>query len=305
MNNTDLKLMKELQKHGAISYSELSTKLGVTPKTVGKRVERLIQSGVISVRAQPNPFKLGLSACAIVAIKANANVVEEISMHLASFFHVNLVQVFFGRFDILAIVFFPDFEKLHQFIDDELYSIKGVTQLELFFVHEIYKRYERFFQKEPFQKETVKLSNNDWKLISELSKDGRLSPAILAEKLGIHVTTVYRRISALIESNFIKISGVPNPLKFAYSASAYILLEANPANVKNICTELLPYQEVHFIMTLGKRSGLIVCVHSTDTASLHQFLQKKIIPLKGVVNTETLIGASVKKTYYGWLIGIG
>lgn len=305
MNNTDLKLMKELQKNGAISYSELSTILGVTPKTVGKRVEKLIQSRIISVRAQPNPYKLGLSACAIVAIKANATAVEGICDHLTGFFHVNLVQVFFGRFDIMAIVYFPDFEMLHQFIDDELYTIEGVTQLELFFVHEIFKRYERFFKKEPFQKEPVKLSQNDWELISELSKDGRLNPSVLAEKLGIHVTTVYRRISALTEGDIIKISGVPNPLKFAYSASAYIMLDVNPNSVQGICTTLLPYKEVHFVMTLGKRSGMIICVHSTDTASLHQFLQKVVIPLDGIIDTETLIGASVKKTYYGWLIGIG
>ena len=34
--------------------------LEVTPKTVAKRVERLLDTKVITIRALPNPYKLGL-----------------------------------------------------------------------------------------------------------------------------------------------------------------------------------------------------------------------------------------------------
>ena len=70
-NKIDLKLIAELQKDGGISYSDLGVRLGITPRTVAKRVEGLIESKLITIRAQPNPYKLGLSASAVIAIKAD------------------------------------------------------------------------------------------------------------------------------------------------------------------------------------------------------------------------------------------
>ena len=215
---------------------------------------------------------------------------------------MNLVQTVFGRFDILIIVYFPSWELLHQFINDELYTIDGVTQVELYFIKDVFKRYDRFFKKEPFAKDPLKLKEADWMLIKELAEDGRANPADLAEKLGIHVTTVYRRISALVKGNVIKNSGIPNPSRLALSANAYIILDVDPDEVDNICTSLYSSPEVHFILTLSRRSGMILCVHTRNNETLHEFLDQRISPLKGLLNTETFLRASVEKTYYGWLM---
>jgi Lrp/AsnC family leucine-responsive transcriptional regulator len=302
ISKTDLRLMAELQKDGGIRYSDLSAKLGVTPKTVAKRVEGLIKSGVIVMRGQPNPYKLGLSASAVIAIKADPTKIGAICEQLCGYFNVNLVQTVFGRFDILIIVYFPSWELLHQFINDELYAIDGVTQVELYFIKDVFKRYDRFFKKEPFTKDRLKLKEADWRLIEELAKDGRANPADLADKLGIHVTTVYRRISALVKRNVIKISGVPNPSRLAFSANAYIILDVDPDEVDNICNNLYSFPEVHFILTLSKRSGMIVCVHTRNNETLYEFLKQRISPLKGLINTETFLRSSVEETYYGWLM---
>jgi DNA-binding Lrp family transcriptional regulator len=191
---------------------------------------------------------------------------------------------------------------LHQFINNELYTIEGVSQAEFYFIKEIHKRYERFFEREPFATSLLKLKKTDWILIEELAKDGRANPGDLADKLGIHVTTVYRRMSALLKENIIKISGVPNPSRLAYSANAYIILDVDQAEVGHVCDSLYSYHEVHFIMTMGNRSGVIVCIHTIDNETLYEFLKKKIAHLKGLSNTETFIRAMVQKTYYGWLI---
>jgi Lrp/AsnC family transcriptional regulator for asnA, asnC and gidA len=301
-NKIDLRLIAELQKDGGISYSDLGVRLGITPRTVAKRVEGLIESKLITIRAQPNPYKLGLSASAVIAIKADPTKTGAVCEKLSSYFNVNLVQTIFGRFDILIIVYFPGWELLHQFINDELYTIDGVTQVELYFIKDVFKRYDRFFKKEPFAKDGLKLKEVDWTLIKELAEDGRANPSDLAEKLGIHVTTVYRRMSALVKRNVIKNSGIPNPSRLAFSAAAYIILDVDPDEVDNICINLYPSPEVHFILTLSKRSGMILCVHTRDNETLYEFLKQRISPLKGLINTETFMRASVEKTYYGWLM---
>ncbi len=298
----DLKLIAELQNDGNVSYSSLGTLLGITPRTVAKRVEGLIESRLITIRAQPNPYKLDLSANVVVAIKADPTKIDHVCNLLSGHFNVNLVQTVLGRLDILIMAYFSRWDLLHHFIRDELYTIDGITHTEFYFVEEVHKRYDRFFNKEPFSNGRVKLSKTDWALIEELAKDGRTNPVALAEKLGIHVTTVYRRISALLKGNIIKISGIPNPSRLGYSANAFIILDVDPKEVANACSSLYSYPEVYFTLTLNNRSGMIVCVHTKNTEILYEFLKKKISPIKGLINTETFIRAVVQKTYYGWLM---
>ena len=297
--------MQELQNDGGAGYSELATRLGITPKTVASRIEGLLKSRVIAIRAQPNPYKLGFSASAVIAVKTDPGKIDDVCKRLAGNFYVNLVQTMFGRFDVMVIVFFPNWEMLHEFISNELYMIDGVTHAELFFVKDIFKRYERFFKKEPFGNGWKKLKGTDWALIEELAKNARINASELAEKLGIHVATVYRRISALLRGNIIKISGIPNPSRLEYSASAFITLDAEPARVSEICSKLYPCREIHFIMTMNNRSGVIVCIHTKDNEALYEFIKGKIANLNGLINTETFIRAIVQKTYYGWLMENG
>lgn len=292
----------ELQRDGSPNYSELADRLGLSPKTVANRVEGLINSKIIAIRAQPNPYKLGLSASALIAIKADPAKIEYVCERLAGNFYVNLVQTVFGRFDILAIVYFPNWEMLHHFINNKLFSIDGVAQVEFYFIKEVLKRYDRFFEKEDFSNGRLKLKDTDWILIETLAKDGRSNPGELANSLGIHITTVYRKISSLLKGNFIKISGVPNPSRLDYSANAYITLDVEPSEVENISNSLYPCPEVHFILIKNNRSGMIVCVHTKDHESLYEFVKKKIAHLSGLLNTETYIRAMVQKTYYGWLM---
>lgn len=289
-----------MQKDGIVSYSDLAAKLGITPKTVARRFEGLIKSQVIFIRAQPNPYKLGLSASAVIAIKADPAKVDQVCEQICEHFCVNLVQTVFGRFDILVIVYFRSWELLHQFMNEKLYAIDGITQTEIYFIKEVFKRYERFFKKEPFNARP-KLDEMDWTLIEELARDGRTNQAELATKLGVHLTTIYRRISVMVKQKFIRISGVPNPSTLDPSANAYITLDVDPNEVQNICKTLNTYPEVHFTMTLSNRSGMIICVHTENTETLFKFIKQKIAPQNGLLNIETHIRAAIQKTYYGWL----
>ena len=303
INQTDLRLISAIQDNGSVNYSDLASALKITQKTVARRLERLLESKVLTIRAQPNPYKLGLSASAVIAIKADPAKIEPVCERLCEHFFVNLVQTVFGRFDILAIVYFPDWEAMHRFMDRELFSIDGITQAEFYFVGEVFRRYERFFKKEPFSADHAQFDENDWILIRSLARDGRANPAELAEKLGVHVTTVYRRIGALVKGNYIKISGVPNPCLLDHSANAYITLDVESKKVPDVCAALMTAPEVHFFMTLTNRTGVITCIHTENTETLYEFVKKRISPQQGLLNMETHMRAAIKKTYYGFLVG--
>jgi Lrp/AsnC family transcriptional regulator for asnA, asnC and gidA len=88
ISKTDQRLIIELQKDGRASYAELAAKLGITASTVAKRVETLVKSKTIDIRALQNPFKLGLMANALIAIKTDPTKIDDICNQLVDNFNV-------------------------------------------------------------------------------------------------------------------------------------------------------------------------------------------------------------------------
>ncbi len=302
ISKTDQRLITELQKDGRASYAELAQKLGITASTVAKRVGRLTSSGIIDIRAVQNPLKLGLMANALIAIKADPTKIDEICDQLSKNFYVNNVMTVFGPFDILIIVFFPTWEMLFNFNSNGLSSMDGVLQFETFQIKEIKKRSHQVVENSSRYEKPQKLKEIDWKLIRELVRDGRINISELSLKLETHISTVSRRISALIHDNVIKIQAIPNPSKFGYSSNAVLLLDVEPTKAKSIHNHLLHHPEVHLFITLINRSGIIIGIHATNNEALYRFIKGKISPLPGIIGIQTFIRGEIKKRFYAWFL---
>jgi DNA-binding Lrp family transcriptional regulator len=299
---TDRRLILELQKDGRATYAQLAARLGITPATVAKRVEKLITSKVIDIRAVQNPFKLGLMANALIAIKADPAKIDDLCDQLVDRFHVNNVMTVFGHFDILIIVFYPTWERLFDFIQKELSQLAGVLQFETFQIREIKKRSHQPVDEASKYGKVQKLKEVDWKLIRELVKDGRMNVSELSARLGMHISTVSRRISALIKDNIIKIQAIPNPSKFGYSSNAILFLDVEPTQVDSIYIGLRDDSAVHLFITLINRSGVIIGIHAANNESLYRFIKKKISPLRGILGIQTFIRGEIKKRFYAWFL---
>lgn len=301
VTETDKRIILELQNKGRATYAELTFRLGYSASTIAKRIDRLIKSEIITIRALPNPYRMGLEANALIAVKCNPSKVDHVCTRLKDNFFINNIHTVFGRFDILTIVYFPSWELLHRFINKELFAIQGVEQVETYYIKEIKKRYQGLFEKSEPQK-LSDMKSIDRKLIEALVKDGRVHMSELARKLGSNVSTISRRISYLLEEEMIKICAVPNPGKLGYSSNATIVLDVEASRVNDICRDLDHVPELHTIMTMIKGNGVIVGIHSWNNERLYHLIEEKILCIKGVKRTETFIRAEIKKRYYGWFM---
>ena len=302
ITKTDKKIILELQKKGRASYAELAVKLGLSVSTVASRTERLMRSRVIEIRAIPNPYKMGLIANALIAIKAEPSKIDRICDRLVDNFFISTVTTVFGRYDILIIVHFPAWEMMHDFINRELSRIDGVLRVESYYLNEFKKRYQRLFGKDSGERRPLTLKNSEQKLIAELAKNGRKNIREIAEKIGTHVSTVSRRIHALVEEGVFKIVAVPNPQSFGYGSNAFISLDVEATKVDRICKDLFSYAEIVVIATLVRGSGIMLGLQTTNNEMLYKFIKEKIARIKGVQETETFITAELKKRYYGWFL---
>ena len=67
LDDTDWRILEELQQHGRISYSELGRRVALTAPAVAERVRRLEESGVIKgFHADVDPARVGYPITAFV-----------------------------------------------------------------------------------------------------------------------------------------------------------------------------------------------------------------------------------------------
>ena len=296
INGLDRKLVLALQQNGRASHVELATQLGVHVSTVAKKMEALDQNETMKIRALPNPFKLGFIAHAFIAIEADSKKINDICQTLYQHFNVNLVVTVFGRFDILAIVYFPTWEKLLDFVFTDLCVTEGVNNVETFFVKDIKKRlYGRVFDNVV----PAKIDGVDLKIIEKLTENGRYTAQHLAEDLGISLPTCIRRLSRLLVENVIEIKAVPNPSKIGYPSNAFMLLKVDHDKLEKVCAILKSYPNVFLVMTLFNSYDIVIGFNAASSEELHNLINSEILSIDGIIGDETIVRAEIKKRYYG------
>lgn len=296
------KIIIELQKNGRISYAKLAKIVGVNVSTAKKRLDQLLSTNTIMVRAAFNPITSGYAAKALIALNVELTKISSVSAALVDNFNVNLVVTTFGPFEILMLASYQSWDTLHDFIKSELSIIEGVHKVSSFFISKIIKSVLSREHDQGDNTKNMELDQIDFDLISELAKDGRSKCTYLSEKLGIRTSMVSRRISSLIKNNVISIRAMPNPSILGYLADAYIFFHVEARAVDEICAKLHSHEEVYFIATLVNEYNILIGVNFPTPDLLNSFILNEIAPLDGLLNIETYIRAEIKKLNYSYFL---
>jgi DNA-binding Lrp family transcriptional regulator len=294
IDSTDRKIIKALTLDARLSNVQLAQQLNIAVSTVSRRIDALLRDKVISIKALPNPFKIGYKASAVIGLDVDLNQVDDVCAKLSGNSHMTLVVTTFGRFDVLIIADYENFELLNHFIKQELPQIQGVKAAEPFFVTETAKRYSGMFQNNS-SANSIEIDETNRKLFEILGKNGRVAYSELADELGISIATVSRRIAHLVKKEIIKITAVPNPAKFGFLAIGCVMLHVDFSKIDNIAARLAEKTEVHVVMKLTNSFDIFFIVHFPYPEQLYQYLKMEIARIDGVLNMETFIISEIIK----------
>lgn len=126
----DLKLMRELRNDARQTHNELAARLGTSPTTVRRRLQRLLDDGIIRIVAVADPLALGYTLLASVGINVHPKKVDAVADQLAAFPEVHHVLINTGRYDIIVSADFRQPEELSNFVRGELGNIEGLVSHE-------------------------------------------------------------------------------------------------------------------------------------------------------------------------------
>jgi DNA-binding Lrp family transcriptional regulator len=290
IDNINLKLIFELYHDGRLSNVKLAKKLGINVLTVARRIRELVNEGVITIKAMPNPIKMGYKTGAFVGLDVDLKKIDSVCTQLVENTNVNLVTTCFGRFDVILIAYSRNMETMQYFIREELSKIRGINQIEPYFILGSERRDQFITNTSRIGEEAlISLDNIDRQLIIELIRNGRPNYSDLAKKLGISTSTVSRRITFLIKENIIWLRAVPNYAKLDYWANAFIVLRVELGKADKICEQLWSNQEVHLVERLMNGYDILFGVSSANPKTLYDFFITRIANIDGLLNSETFI----------------
>lgn len=192
MDDKDLELLKLLLFDGRMTYELIAKKLKLTPYLVKKKIQNLVDMGVImKFTTNLNFLLFQKSVCYTLAELKQGTDQQELIERLGK-----LDEVTGG-----AISLQNKMQIIHIYSDD--YEFK--KNLEKFMQHDEILNIENFILLIPpnLGFKNTRLIKTDWKIINSIKDNCRKTDIEIANELGISSKTVKRRLDYLRENNII------------------------------------------------------------------------------------------------------
>lgn len=140
IDHIDRKIIDMLTENGRMSYVELGERVGLSRVAVRDRVDRLIETGVIEkFSVVINSEKIGKNVSAFFEVDVDPKRLVKVAQSLADNPSVASIYQMTGPSTLHMHVLVENFTKLENFINEELYSVKGITRVES---HVILRRFK-------------------------------------------------------------------------------------------------------------------------------------------------------------------
>lgn len=137
MDQTDFKILRELQHDGHLSNRELADRVALSPSPCLRRVQQLERDGVISrYAALLDRAAVGLQIVAFAHISLDnhhPDTVVEFDKAIAGFPEVLECHATSGDFDYMLKVIVADMDSYEHFLNSELLRVPGVRAVNTSF----------------------------------------------------------------------------------------------------------------------------------------------------------------------------
>lgn len=132
MDDLDFKIIRELQENGRRPYKEIAKRLKVSDGTIRLRTKKLIEKGLIKIKALINPFKFEHRICALVGINLERRGHVEKMKQISQLKGVTSVMNATGRYDLFVELFLESQKELMEFLVNEISKVDGIQSTETF-----------------------------------------------------------------------------------------------------------------------------------------------------------------------------
>lgn len=117
MDDLDKRILQQLQINCRVSFADMSRELDVAEATIRFRVNRLVNSGVIThFTALLDPVKVGMMVSGAILLKIDPAFLEAATKQLVSFSETQYLFQSTGEYDVVSVIVARDMEHLNDLV---------------------------------------------------------------------------------------------------------------------------------------------------------------------------------------------
>ncbi|MGW0994257.1 Lrp/AsnC family transcriptional regulator [Streptomyces sp. NPDC002520] len=318
LDELDLSLLNALQVAPRVPWSLIGEALEVDAATASRRWAKLSRSGRAWMSVYPGVRDLTQINIAFIEVACEAGAALRVAAELAAERRVSTVEHTTGDHDLLLTVHMPSLAALSEFLLTGVGVIAGVRSTRAHLATTVLvegsswrlrtldaaqkRRLEQAVRIPAPQRPRARLSRRDLELAEELAPDGRASYSDLAARLGLGVSTVRRRVDALLADGSVVVRcEVAQPLS-GWPVSASLWGRVPPARLGHAARKLAAMPETRLCTAVtGSRPNLLLAVWLRgvgDMQRLETVLGEQVPELEVVDRALSL--RHVKRM--GWLL---
>ncbi|RJX37303.1 Lrp/AsnC family transcriptional regulator [Paenibacillus pinisoli] len=131
IDEIDRKIIKELNRNGRISYTDLAKEIGLSRVAVQARVSTLMDTGVIErFTAVINPEKIGIGVSAFFNVEVEPKHLHAVAEQLAEEPYVTSLYHMTGPSKLHMHGLFRNNAEMEYFMREKLYVLPGITGVD-------------------------------------------------------------------------------------------------------------------------------------------------------------------------------
>ena len=130
LDDLDRAIVRILQLDARRTNRAIAEETGSSEPTIRRRVERLIDAGLIKIVAVVSPFALGYGVVAILGVQIDRAYQTQIEQALLAMPEVRFVGLTLGSHDAMLEVWLPSNDALLDFLQQRLGPVVGITRVE-------------------------------------------------------------------------------------------------------------------------------------------------------------------------------
>lgn len=143
IDEIDERILEELTKDGRATYAEIAEKVHLSRVSVRDRIIQLKNKGVIDqFTIMIDVKKIGKSVAVFFDIEVNPKQIDFVAAEIGKYEQVSIVYQMTGATNLHVHAFLEDIESLSTFMNKELYTIKGIKNINSYI---LLKRYKSVF----------------------------------------------------------------------------------------------------------------------------------------------------------------
>lgn len=298
LTDLDRKIISHLQQDGRRSFAVIASDIGVTEKTVRSHARALLDRQIIQITALTSPAALGYSVSALAAISIDSpSSGTRIADALAHIETIDYVVLTYSRYPIFAEIIARDLPELQATIEKRIGAIEGISGIELFPYFSLHYQQARIIDTGAAQSGGVRdaeLSDVDKAITAELSVDGRMPFATVADSLDISESQVRQRVQAMLAARQMQIMAIVNPLKLLDFTMAWVAVKVSaPTPLTTVADALSVLPSISYVAICAGRFDIFAEVVCTSQAELLEIIESHIRPVEGIRETEAFIYANL------------